>query len=51
MKCTNLRNHNELYFIMLCNKYYNYFNNYCSLLHLALLGNMYFIRYMRLLNE
>lgn len=42
MKSINLRNHNEPYFSMLCNKYYNYLNNYCSLLHLALLGKHVF---------
>lgn len=38
MKYTNLRDQNEPHFTMLCNKYYNCLNNYCSLLHLALLG-------------
>lgn len=38
MKYTNSRDQNEPHFTMLCNKYYNCLNNYCSLLHLALLG-------------
>lgn len=41
MKYINLRDQNEPHFTMLCNKYYNCLNNYCSLLHLALLGSIY----------